>query len=414
MSSIAVRVPTVLPENNLHMQRAMAVLAVVVCHFTLTWITPAWAHILGQAAVGVFFLHTCVVLRKSIERMGADEREVRSWVPEFVLKRFFRLFPLAVVVILMFVIGNFPENTMIGLKEVSDPTLQAVVANMTLFQNVLGIPNIYVVLWTLPLEWQMYLVLPLCYLMQRRGAKWLVGLVLLTFLGGLVSVWSGKGIIEVPFIWRLSLLAYAPCFVAGLIAFHFLQVRAWKPFLPAWSWPLALIGWTFFYAAWGSPSNPYLRWVYCFGLAMMLPSFRDFDLETAGRFTHRLFRLAKVVAERSYSTYLFNMMAIAIVWRGREQTGAFIVLVLAALFLFKSGRVNAMVLASFGFFAVLWLRTPKATFDLVSVAEFAGVLILLVIGGYDFVEVPGMRLASLIRQQRGKRKRSLVAVVSPP
>src|SRR6185312_1410325 len=102
---------TALPERNLDLLRAMAVLSVVVCHLmAATGMSVGYgryvASTLGDFGVYVFFVHTALVLMGSLEREGIRA----GWVTSFYIRRAFRIYPLAIVAILLVVATGEPAS----------------------------------------------------------------------------------------------------------------------------------------------------------------------------------------------------------------------------------------------------------------------------------------------------------------
>lgn len=211
---------------NLDLLRAVAVLCVYFTHLCRE--TGYDLGSLGRFGVVLFFVHTSLVLSASLERLefsgyGSRERlAVAFWV-----RRFFRIYPLSILFVALVAIFRIPANpgsvyAWVGYK--------GLLANFALVQNLCYTPNVLGTLWTLPLEVQMYAILPFAYFLVRQrtryhvAALWILSLVLaLTF-----PDISG----------RFWIFRYAPCFTSGIVAFHLRRTATWK--LPGWTWPPAL------------------------------------------------------------------------------------------------------------------------------------------------------------------------------
>jgi peptidoglycan/LPS O-acetylase OafA/YrhL len=396
---------TILPENNLDLLRAMAVLAVLVCHFVLSWKTSESLYALGRMGVYAFFVHTSFVLMSSIERLIAQRRSTREWIHEFYAKRLLRIYPLAIVSIFVVTLGDFPFDTEMLTKGIAEPSSWTIFTNVLLVQNLFDVDSVLVVLWTLPLEVQMYAVLPLCFMLQQKGWKWLAACLGLAVAGGAAYLLAG----DVPFVWRLSLLAYTPCFMAGVLGFYLSRVTVWKPFLPAWGWPLALVAWSAF-AVWGyglSGRHIERAWVFCLGIAILISLFKNSRATTSIRAMratngesatagHVVLRSAHVIAKYSYGIYLAHMIAIAVVWRGCERSGLVLLAVVAVVVLIRSRSINLSAAATVAIMAALWWRTPSEALDLPSVVLFIGLLTAFAAAGYHFVEAPFIRLGKRV------------------
>jgi len=204
---------TKLPERSLDVLRASAVLMVLLDHtmdvhgWSLPFVTN-WT--IGRLGVLIFFVHTSLVLMSSIERGGLQ----RGWVGRFYVRRAFRIYPLAIATILFavpFSIG--PHAFPVGSPDLM-PKLSAKVwiGNLTLTQNLLGVDPMQGVLWSLPLEVQMYILLPICYLVARKSVRGVLGLIALAILSSYV-------VRHVDALWRLSLAYFAPVFLLGVLAY---------------------------------------------------------------------------------------------------------------------------------------------------------------------------------------------------
>lgn len=295
---------TPLPVANLDILRALAVLAVLADHVlvTLGHREPlvVW---LGQAGVLAFFVHTSLVLMASLERDGSPTRE--AWIRRFYVRRAWRVYPLTIVVVLV-VVGlrlsaDLPPNPY------QPRSLGVVSSNLALVQNLTGHTNVLIVLWTLPLEIQMYAVLPLCFLIARQTQRvWPMAALLVVGVAlSAIHEWGRYPAHLIPGMGRLRLFEYVPCFLMGVLAYWMLRRRTRAPILPAWSWPLIIaadilvvgLAWR----AWGQ------AWImiaiFCAALGAAIPLVRD---ATASVVT----RAANIVAVYSFGIYLLHMLAL--------------------------------------------------------------------------------------------------------
>ncbi|MGH7620877.1 MAG: acyltransferase family protein, partial [Gemmatimonadaceae bacterium] len=211
---------TKLPERNLDLLRAVAVLLVFLDHVISavgheggSW---NWNWAIGRLGVLLFFVHTSLVLMSSIERGGV----VRGWVRRFYIRRAFRIYPLAVFVILIAAIFRLPSHvTSSGADMVrSYPSAATLVSNLLLVQNLTGARDMQGVLWSLPIEVQMYVLLPLCFVVARRSARDMAAMVLAFLACGIAL--ETPLVNHVPGLWRLSVFTFGPCFVSGVLAYH--------------------------------------------------------------------------------------------------------------------------------------------------------------------------------------------------
>ncbi len=279
-------------KPNLDFLRAVAVLLVLAAHVAgYTIRTNAMSFALGQLGVMLFFVHTSLVLMQSLERQqlaGAALFRV------FYLQRACRIYPLAVV-------------TLLGIYFLMDAqwTPFELVANLLLVQNLVYARYMSSVLWTLCLEVQMYLLLPVLFLLLRRKSlRWPLALwavsVPLALLQPLVSA-------------RLNVIEFAPCFLAGVLAWR-LQGRER---LPGWLWPVFLTLASAGFVAYAEPrANNYGRWLVCLAVGLALPCLREMQAP-------RLNRASKFIAKYSYGIYLFHPPLMGLAFRTLEALHPF-------------------------------------------------------------------------------------------
>lgn len=260
---------------NLDLLRAVAVLLVLAAHvagYTIKT-TPA-TYAMGQLGVMLFFVHTSLVLMQSLERQPLAGAALFR---QFYIQRVFRIYPLCLVMLL-------------AIYLLFDRRWSAfeIAANVLLVQNLVYARYMGEILWSLPLEVQMYVVLPWLFVVYRRrpvrSLLWLWALsVPLALLQPLVSA-------------RLNVLEFAPCFLAGVLAWR-LQGRArW----PGWLWPVALgLACGAFILLAAPRDNNYGRWAVCLAIGLALPWLREWRLPW-------LNRASQVVARYSYGIYLFH------------------------------------------------------------------------------------------------------------
>jgi len=291
---------TRLPERNLDVLRTVAVLLVLADHvFSAigyekgTW---NWNWALGRLGVLLFFVHTSLVLMSSLERGGF----AHGWVPRFYLRRAFRIYPLAIAVILIVAVFRLPAHVTANGEDMmrAFPSFATLASNLLLVQNLTGARDMQGVLWSLPLEVQMYVLLPLCFILARRGTgEMLAQVTVFLALGALLQ----SSLVEsVPGLWRLSVFSFGPCFVSGVLAYHLLR-RNTAVKLPAWTWPLVLIAMAGFFAALRPTSDhPSLGWWPCLTLGMLIPRVAEMGKSFVTSAAHQ-------IAKYSYGIYLAHV-----------------------------------------------------------------------------------------------------------
>lgn len=292
---------------NLDILRAVAVLTVVVDHLVPTLLfhgvgVPRLVQLLtwhiGHAGVLAFFVHTSLVLMYSLDRSGGDAGGA-AWFGLFYLRRGLRIYPLAIACVVIVVALGLPEASW---KELHSPTWEEIAANLLLIQNLWTGHSVLTPLWSLPYEVEMYIVLPVLYLVARRGdaLRWLAAAMTVATVGGYVLGKLEHG--------HMNLAAYVPCFLAG-VSCYALRERI-TPLLSGRWWPLVVLGAVATYCVAHTVSEPLIYWygwLYCIGIATLIPLFGDCQLQW-------LNRAAKLVATYSYGIYLLHVPALHLVF----------------------------------------------------------------------------------------------------
>ena len=246
---------------------------------------------LGGLGVLFFFVHTSLVLLSSLERQGT---EVPHWIRAFYVRRAFRIYPLAVVTVIAAVLFRIPEH--IGIPSVAPTVASArtLLANLSLSQNLTGDPNILGVLWSLPVEVQMYLFLPVCFLVAKRRVLDVALLWIAFVVAGLFVLFA-----HVRGVGRLSMFGFGPCFMGGVLAFYLLRRRT-RATLPAQLWPVIIVVCGALIVALDPTSrHPEPGWIPCLALGAAIPFVRDAAPSFASRCAHHL-------CEVSYGIYLLH------------------------------------------------------------------------------------------------------------
>ena len=274
---------------NLDLIRALAVLCVFFGHLMgirfHTLESTTWH--LAQIGVLIFFVHTSFVLMLSLERSLPRAANSKDLVLNFYLRRFFRLYPLSIVCVLAaMLLHRTPEQ----FSPIRYWTIPELLSNLALTTNLTYTDNMVGGLWTLPLEVQMYVVLPFLFLLGRNRPKWL-----------LIAVWLLSvpiAIVQLHTIGRLNVLGYAPCFIAGVIGWKISRLVP-RSISGSW-WPLAFLAvWPIFFAA-SHANDMYFRWVFSLALGLLIPWFSDLTFPALRRPAH-------YIAKYSYGIYLSHI-----------------------------------------------------------------------------------------------------------
>jgi peptidoglycan/LPS O-acetylase OafA/YrhL len=207
----------------------------------------------------------------------------------------FRIYPLAVFFVLLVFLCNVPQDVWGSGTAPHDS--HTIAANLLLAQNVMGTAVMFGPLWSLPLEVQMYLMLPLVfYLVRRISPTTLLVLWGISVLCGLAYLpFRSSGHI----LWRLDVIIFVPCFLGGAVAYQVAQRS--RPLLPGWLWPLTIAAVLNVYLAF---ERQRYGWMACLLLGLSVPFFAQIQQAW-------LTRGAKWIATYSYGIYLSN---IVILW----------------------------------------------------------------------------------------------------
>ena len=266
---------------NLDVLRAMAVL-MVFCHHILEYgyFSERKVSGLGQFGVLIFFVHTSLVLMMSMER--------NSGALNFYIRRFFRIYPLAALVVGLVTVLHIPSNP---AREYASLGTLHLLSNFALTMNLTHSPMALAPLWSLPIEVQMYILLPLLFLVTRTSHA----------LRNLLLIWAAL----VPLAWFQpwmsgphNVVRFAPCFVPGIIAY--VLIGRWRPKLPWFIWPMVVVT---AYAAYQLFDPRGTGWAECLALGLSVPFFREVQVPLVRR-------VAAAIAKYSYGIYLFHLIAI--------------------------------------------------------------------------------------------------------
>ena len=206
--------PAVLPADRLAWLdglRAVAVLLVVYAHLSRMLfrgareVSAEWLHA-GTAGVMLFFLVSGYIIPASLERHGS--------LRTFWVSRLCRLLPLYLVVIALVVAlgaaGLMPLDPALR----ADP-LTAAVAHVTMLPQLLGVPLVTPVLWTLTFEMAFYLLVGAMFAVRQPGAGNLLAMVLAGLAVGTAPL-APTLLAGTPAAARTLTLVVAAVLVAGL------------------------------------------------------------------------------------------------------------------------------------------------------------------------------------------------------
>jgi peptidoglycan/LPS O-acetylase OafA/YrhL len=295
--------PGVRLSTNLDVLRAFAVLLVLICHlFGIT--RTGNAHVtdgLGRFGVILFFVHTSCVLMASLESLHSGGQ---GWLSRFYVRRAFRIYPLAILLILTAIMFGSPAAPWIG-PDHPPYTASVVISNLLLMQNVAGQPPVIGVLWSLPLEVQMYIVLPVVFLMMR-SRNWGRKMIAL-WIGAVLLIPSAKVGAQLLFhgSHKFDAFEFIPCFLSGAIAYKLSRPAKPSPW-PSFLWlPLLLVviaggGFCAFWA----PGF----WACCLLLSLAFTRIADMGKNVFTSLCH-------LIATYSYGIYLVHSFALWIFFK---------------------------------------------------------------------------------------------------
>jgi len=255
----------------------------------------AWSFLFGLGRFGVllFFFHTSFVLMQSL-----DVSRGAYWALRFYVRRAFRIYPLALLFVALAVASGMPSAPW-NPPEAPDHRFFTVTVNCLLVQNLFDRPSIVAPMWSLPIEVQMYIVLPLIFrLFDHRNWRMRAALVAgagMALAGGVFATRHrvfNSGL-------HLGLLVYVPWFVAGALAYRLTLERKQTPPWYAWIWGALVLAVVIVGV---SAGTLVAEWALCGLLAVLFPRFRDLA-------PGWLSTICKAIAKYSYGIYLSHPFA---------------------------------------------------------------------------------------------------------
>jgi peptidoglycan/LPS O-acetylase OafA/YrhL len=304
LSSVSVRQTAPDEFTNLDILRATAVLCVFYSHLA-AFIGLYTPKNLGFFGVVLFFVHTSYVLMGSLERLETSGfARPRRLAMAFAIRRLFRIYPLSIVCVLMVPVFGIPRVPGEAYNWVGWP---AYLSNLAITQNITHSRVVLGPLWTLPVEVQMYGFLPFLYMALRKGRYRSLSHWLFSVVASLA--------VQLIFPGRLNVIAYAPCFVAGIVAYDLSQVlRKW---LPAWLWPvtlaLAIAIWKLFDSDPNLMAQVHRAWLFALVLGVLVVQFREGTMPAVAQTAH-------LVAKYSYGIYVSH---VAVFWLAVYRMSSF-------------------------------------------------------------------------------------------
>ena len=211
---------------------------------------------------------------------------------DFYIRRVFRIDPLALLAIAVALLFHAPvSGSPTNFFYAAHVDIHGIIANVLLLQDFRG-PVIESVMWTLPLEVQMYVLLPMLFFFIRQNFS----------LWPLFVIWSlGAAYCFYNFAPNNNTLVVAALyFMPGVMAYVGFAHR--KPRLPASLLLPFCAGLLIAFIL-----HPTFRkgWFVCLALGLLLPSFRQIRSKWLIRSSHE-------VAKYSYGIYLAHPFALVL------------------------------------------------------------------------------------------------------
>ena len=266
--------------------RSVAVLLVAVSHLLLYTGYVGLGGFSGVTGVCLFFVHTSLVL------MGSLERDPH--VGRFYVRRIFRIYPLWLVVLGLSLALAIPTSpTYAPVFRAYVPHLREGIENALLIINMTGNANVVGASWSLPIEMQMYLLLPMLFALVRMfRTVWP-----LLVIDGFVMLYDKY---TLPPSWG-TLPMCIPFFLPGVMA-YVMYGRTRLRQLPSWLFPVFLL---LLIASNHWSGNFRRSWLVCLALGLGLPLFRQIESNVVRR-------VSALVARYSYGIYLTHLWAICL------------------------------------------------------------------------------------------------------
>ena len=275
---------------NLDVVRSIAVLSVVVEHTLLalkiSQIGPFPIADMGVLGVFLFFVLTSLVLMWSLER--------KPHPLDFYIRRWFRIYPLALVVMVAALLTHAPTaGTATDFFVAAHPGFKDLLVQACLLDSALfsGARYVVTVMWSLPYEIEMYILLPIIFFFLRRNFS----------LWPLLLLWALVLVNARPVSGNHHNFAVAiDYFLPGVMAY--VGFSRWKPRLPGWLLPVFLAGmWAVFLPYF----NFHRGWIFCLIIGLALPFFRQIKSEL-------VLAPCRQIAKYSYGIYLTHPFALVV------------------------------------------------------------------------------------------------------
>jgi peptidoglycan/LPS O-acetylase OafA/YrhL len=222
----------------------------------------------------------------SLERQAIKENQFPETFP-FLVARVFRIYPLSIVVVSIVALAAWMTSD-------TPPGGWTVLSNLLLIQNLTGTESIPPVLWSLPFELQMYLFLPMLYMLvihSGRFASYCIG-----------ALWFGM-VLAILAVWRLgwdySLIMFFPCFLPGVLAFSLRDAQ--RKLAPAMLFAfVAVMAIVYPWMVGHGVKATVFSWPICLALGLLIPYCQEIESD-------RLKLIGATIARYSFGIYLVHV-----------------------------------------------------------------------------------------------------------
>ena len=311
--------------STLDFMRTLSCLVVISIHFSgMTGHLLSIMGRLSRVAVLIFFVHTSFVLMLSLERQLA--RSARQLWRRFMVRRFFRVYPLTMFVITAILVFRIPSQMVPPGFHFLQLGIGGIISNYALTMNLTFTQPLLSPMWSLPYEFQLYFVLPALFLLVSRWRS-------PAPVFGLCVISVALGFMQplIPHGGRLDILEFAPCFITGIFCYKLSKTV--KPLLPFAVWPILLLLYMSLCLLSPNPKSWPPAWGACFLAAVTAPFIRQTENPFVRSCCHW-------IAQRSYAIYLAHYFCLWLAFRANSFSAlaqwtifiATIVLLPAALF----------------------------------------------------------------------------------
>jgi peptidoglycan/LPS O-acetylase OafA/YrhL len=282
--------------TNLDLLRSLAVAFVVVSHVPPAFLGAAFSSRYNIASLGlegvlIFFVHTSLVLMLSLERQRAAWG-ARHFYSVFLVRRIFRIYPLSVSAVC---IVQLLASLGVGDGFRGHPRWFAY--DLLLIQNIMRTVSKPQPLWSLPFEMQMYLLLPLLFLLVT-----ILGRSAWVAIAGVWLMCIALAMAMFRLDWRYDMVKYIPCFVPGVLAYSLSRRRGGSIPAGVLFGAAGMVALIFPALVARGVRQQYLGPLICLLLGVLIPFCSEIK-------NTLLSRAGKVIARYSYGVYLTHLWA---------------------------------------------------------------------------------------------------------